>query len=303
MQHLKRGLTFFRQAWKITRGDRLLLKPTITYFLWGLLLTVAALVLVGLFLFFSKSQLVFLILTGFLLTIIFLLQVALSDLFSIATAGLVYARLTQAEIDLPERQQSTRPDWVNVLNLSLARPGISVARLLEPNASAAPSSELTDPQPSTAIQPDKAWMHAEYLVFPIMAAEVLRVKDSLQRGAQMVRANLLPINANFVGVDRVSWLIWAGLELIGMALGIGIGLIIARLGYNLALVKTLAACLAFLIFSLFTLAASGTGAYFRTLYHTCLYRWARNVEQARLENRTEPVSVPSLLADALQVNN
>jgi len=78
-----------------------------------------------------------------------------------------------------------------------------------------------------------------------------------------------------VGYGIISLL---GSEVLGLALGIGLGA---------------------MLFFIFVLVASVIGTYTGIAYHTCLYLWARDVESAQTAGQAIQVAAPAPLAAVL----
>ena len=145
--------------------------------------------------------------------------------------------------------------------------------------------------------PEKAWREALYLVIPAMAIECIHLQAGLQRVAGIVRGHLLRIGEGVVGVTAFSRLTGLGFGAAGALLGLGLSLLLPRIGHPAGF-KLAGILIGLLIAVLFILVAIAAGAYATTAYHTCLYHWARQSEQARQggQQPAEGVAAPSLLA-------
>jgi hypothetical protein len=143
------------------------------------------------------------------------------------------------------------------------------------------------------------WTEAAYLVLPAMVIDDLNLKDGLKRVAQITKDNLLLIGVSTVGVKFVTGLIGFIFTLIGLALaGVVAFGTISVAGDSAALTVT-GLVIAALIFLPFVLVSSIFSSYISIAYHTCLYIWARDVEQARAHGATERVAAPAPLAAVL----
>jgi hypothetical protein len=107
------------------------------------------------------------------------------------------------------------------------------------------------------------------------------------------------IGISTVGVRWVTGLIGFGLGAIGAVIGFGIGFgLISVLGTGTAGL-VIGIGLGAIIFFVFVLVASIISTYTGTAYHTCLYIWARDAEQAQALGQPVQVTAPAPLAAVL----
>jgi ABC-type transport system involved in multi-copper enzyme maturation permease subunit len=85
----------------------------------------------------------------------------------------------------------------------------------------------------------------------------------------------------------------------GAVLGFGIGYSVVFVFNSSTVGLVLGIALGMLIFFAFTMVASVISSYTSTAYHTCLYLWARNVEQAQTAGQPIRVAAPAPLAAVL----
>jgi hypothetical protein len=83
--------------------------------------------------------------------------------------------------------------------------------------------------------------------------------------------------------------------ILGSALGYGI--IYLAGGTTVTLGLVIGITIGLLIFFLFVMIATVIGTYTSTAYHTCLYLWARDLEQNEVFD--QPVTAPAPLAAVL----
>lgn len=278
MQKIRTGLAFFKQAWGNARHKPALFKPGLYSLLAGFILTLFALLPVGLVIYFLGNAIPGVLLTGVLCAFLLAGQLACSQLFSLMTTYLFYSFQAQAETSMKAAWAVLRRAWFDTLTLALAGPGIALQRRL--NRTALPG----------AAKPDRAWLSAAYLVLPVMAVENLGLKASLQRTSQMVRDNLLRSGENLLGVKTFNRLAGGILGLAGIILGVMVGWRLRGL---------VGACAGIVLTSLFILAATNLVAFNQSAYSTCLYQWAQRVETAQQQNLPGEALAPEMLTAAL----
>jgi hypothetical protein len=262
MHNIRTGLSFLRQAWAVGRTSPGLLKPSLAALLAGSVITLLALIPIGLVVAFLRKTLPGILLTGFMCAGLLCIQLACGKLGGLATTPLFHRRLS-GNGAMPETgRELIHRSGLDLLAISAAFPLIALQRWLarKPADGAAP--------------PQEAWAKGAYLVMPVLAVETLSLKDALQRTAQMVN-NRLHFAANTIGVNSVNT--WVYILLGGAGL-------IAGLGIDRLLHGTAGACFGVLATSLFTLPAIILVNFSQAAYHTCLYILEQSPDTARQGN-------------------
>jgi hypothetical protein len=283
MQNIRSGLAFCKQAWGMARRTPELFKPSLAALLVSLVLTLLALIPIGLVVAFLRKTLPGILLTGFLCALLLCIQAACGELGGLATAYLFHRRLAQDENGPKTAWGLIRRAGFDLLIFSAALPVIAIQRWLKRKP--APG---VNPPDSGRVNPERAWLEAAYLIMPAMAVENLSLKDSLQRSAQIVNDHLLRFTASTVGVNSFNNLVYALLGIVGFAAGLGV----ERWMHGVV-----GACGGIIIASLFSLAAFNLTSYNRAIYHTCLFMVAQSPEAAHPGNPAY-----DMLAAALQNN-
>jgi hypothetical protein len=109
-----------------------------------------------------------------------------------------------------------------------------------------------------------------------------------------------------VGVRLINGLIGFLLGVVGIVLGLGAGLGFVSLtsSSTLETLRTLGIAggigLGVILAGIFIMLATIVTSYTSTAYHTCLYLWARDVEKARASGSRAPVQAPAPLAAVLK---
>jgi hypothetical protein len=133
-----------------------------------------------------------------------------------------------------------------------------------------------------------------------MVIEDLSLVEGGKRVAQIVKDNLLLVGISTVGVRAVTGLIGFLLSAGGAVLGFGIGYGVIFVFNSSTAGLVLGIALGMMIFFAFTIVASVINSYTSTAYHTCLYLWARNVEQAQVAaGQPVRIAAPAPLAAVL----
>jgi hypothetical protein len=141
---------------------------------------------------------------------------------------------------------------------------------------------------------DTVWTTATYFVLPAMVIEDLNLPQALKRATYIIKNNLLLVGVTEVGVGTVVGL--ASFLLVMVALVIAGGLFYVLLNVNLILAIVAAVLVAGPAIALITAFAS----YVNTAYHTCLFIWARNAEQAQVHGQSlQTAAIPGPLAAVL----
>ena len=132
-----------------------------------------------------------------------------------------------------------------------------------------------------------------------MVIDDLNLKNSLQRVWNITKQNLLLIGISTVGVRWVTGLISFVFSAIGFAIAFVIGGGLGFVSGGNTAISVIGIVIGALVFFTFVMVASIFSSYTNTAYHTCLYIWARDVETAKAQGNSVPVSAPAPLAAAL----
>jgi hypothetical protein len=223
-----------------------------------------------------------------------------SYIFSGMTAYLIYEYLTEGNGRMSTAWSIVRRDFFDLLTLAAASTAVNVLRGAVQRSRGGGRGGFGASMLSAAVGfLEVLWTEAAYLILPAMVIEDLNLVDGGKRVAQIIKDNLLLVGISTVGVRAVTGLIGFALGLIGAALGFGLGYgIIAVLGAG-ALGLVLGIGVGMMIFFAFTVTATVVNSYTSTAYHTCLYLWARQVENAQAAGQPIRIAAPAPLAAAL----
>lgn len=293
MESFSRGWSFLSQGWKMALADKDLLKPSLYSLVVGFIVSLIFLVPIGLAGLILGTQSGFAQgVLGVLGAILLFAQYSVTYVFSAMTVQLVSDYLTGGDGRMDRAWEVVRRDWPNILSLAAASTLVNL--LMSFLRGKGRNRNFIREWLASLIQ--TVWTEATFLVLPIMVIEDQNLENGLKRATYITKNNLLLIGISTVGVSAVTGLIGFVFAVVGVLIGLGIALpLISIAGSSVGLV-VLAVVLGVLVASIFFMAAAVIRSYTATAYHTCLYLWARNTEQA---SQGVPVSIPAPLAAVL----
>lgn len=294
MQSISRGWSFFTQAWKMAMDDKDLLKPSIYALVVGIIVSLICMVPMGIltFLFYDSGR-VGQVIIGIAGALFLFIQYAVTYIFSAMTVHLIYQYLTDGDGQMDRAWAIVQRDWLDILSLAAASTVVdTIQNLVRGNG--------RDRNPLRTLIADlikNLWTEATYLVLPIMVIEDLSLPAGLKRATGIVKNNLLLIGVSMVGVGFITGLIGFVFAVLGIGLGVAVGLGVISMAGESATLVVMGVILGFIIATPFFMVASVVNSYTSTAYHTCLFIWARSVENAPNPSQ---VAAPAPLAAALQ---
>ena len=302
MQSFSRGWSFLQQAWQMAFKDKDLLKPSIYALIAGAIVSLIGIIpIMAVVFLFDTSGLIGRVLLFIFGAILVFAHFIVSYVFSGMTVYLIYQYLTEGDGKMSTAWSIVQRDFLDLATLAAASTAVSLIRSAARNRSqrggiaAIGASVLS----AAAGFLEVLWTEAALLILPAMVIEDLSLVDGGKRVAQIVRDNLLLVGISTVGVRTVTGLIGFVLGLGGAVLGFGIGYSVVFVFNSSTVGLVLGIALGMLIFFAFTMVASVISSYTSTAYHTCLYLWARNVEQAQTAGQPIRVAAPAPLAAVL----
>jgi hypothetical protein len=294
MDSLRRGFGFLKQSWQMAMADRDLIKPSIYALVVGFIVTIIGSIPVILaFVLFGDRG--FGQVIGYILgAILIFVQYTVTYIFSAMTIYLIYGYLAEGDGRMDKAWGIVRRDFLDILSLAGASTVVNLLKSLVQGRGRNQGRNFLAGLINTV------WTEATYLVLPAMVVEDIGLGDGLKRATHIVRNNLLLVGVSTVGVKTVTGLIGFLLGATGVALGLGIslGLISLTSGATLGLITGIS--LGVLVAAMFIMVAVIISSYTATAYHTCLYLWARDVEQAGQGSQyAGTVAAPAPLAAVL----
>ena len=293
MQSFSRGWNFLLQAWKMAMADKDLLKPSLYTLVAGFIVSIIGIIpiiLVAMLL--DSSSTVGQVFMGLFSVVLVFAQYSVTYIFSAMTVKLIYDYLTNGDGQMDQAWSMVQREWPNILSLAAASTLVNLVK----NAIRGNGRNRNFIGEAIANLIDTVWTEATYLVLPIMVIEETNLQDGLKRATYIVKNNLLLIGISTVGVRWITGLIGFVLAVIGLLLGFGIAFPVISIAGSSSILVIGAVVVGVLVASLFFMAANVITSYTLTAYHTCLYVWARNTEQA---GSTAPAAIPAPLASVL----
>ena len=288
MDSIRRGFGFLQQAAGMAVKDPDLLKPSMYALIVGGIATVIFAVPLGAVGITMGDQDLGKVLLFVLGALTLFVQYAVSYLFSGMTVRLVHDYLTQGDGRMDQAWATVRRDFFDILTLAAVSAAVKLVEgfLRGKKGKRNPIGELL------AGVLDTLWTVATYFILPAMIIEDLDLWKALKRATQIIKANLLLVAVTEIGVGTVVGLIGFALFLLAVALGGGLFYLIGALsqwstaGIVIGIVAGVLTAGAILI------VVTVLSSYVTTAYHTCLFLWARQVEQARARGVSD-ASVPA----------
>jgi len=151
-----------------------------------------------------------------------------------------------------------------------------------------------------ADKPEKYWTDFGFLILPIISLEELSLSQAIQRARQMFTNNLIRFRPGFISVGFVARLTqWLAVICGGIA-----GFLTARSmipdPYTATLrQRILGSGVGLAILWGFMILGGLFNVFTRSCYHTALYLWVRNVEDARQSHDPQQASPPKILRQVL----
>jgi hypothetical protein len=201
-------------------------------------------------------------------------QYAISYIFAGMTVRLVHDYLTQGDGRMDQAWATVRRDLFDILTLA----GNPIGEMLAGALNA-------------------LWTVATYFVLPAMIIEDLDLGKALKRATQIIKDNLLLVAVTEIGVGTVVGLIGFLLFLLAVALGGGLFYLIGALAQWSTAGIVIGIVAGVLLAGVIIIVVTVLSSYVTTAYHTCLFLWARQVEQARARGVADAsVAAPAPLA-------
>ncbi len=294
MDSFRRGFGFLKQAWQMAFADKDLIKPSIISLVVGFVVTVFGIlpiIAAGALMGDSIPGRVIIFLLGLVLVFV---QYVVSYVFSAMTVYLIYGYLAEGDGRMDKAWAIVKREFFHIVTLAAASTAVS---LLKSAVRGKRGGLLRD---ALAGLIETVWTEASYLVLPAMVIEDIGLQEGLKRVTHIVRENLLLVAVSTVGVRAVTGLIGFLLGATGIGLGFGAGLGLVTITQQSTFGWITGVGLGVLIAGAFILVATVISSYTATAYHTCLYLWARSVEQAQQQGVAgQSISAPAPLAAVL----
>jgi len=293
MDSIRRGFGFLGQAAGMATKDPDLLKPSIYAFLVGVIVTVVTAVPLLVITFFLRDQTIGKILLVVLGALMLFLQYSITYLFAGMTVRLVYDYLTAGDGRMDRAWETVRRDFFDILTLAAAS---TLVKLVE-NLIRGRQGRRNPFGEMIAGVLNALWTVATYFVLPAMVLEDLNLGQALKRATQIIKANLLLVAVTEIGVGTVVGLIGFVLFVAAVGLGGGLFYLIGAISQWTTTGILAGAAAGILVAGIMLAVVTVLSSYVTTAYHTCLFLWARQVEEARARGADDgSVAAPAPLA-------
>lgn len=296
MQSFSRGWSFLKQAWQMAFKDKDLIKPTIYALLAGFVVSIVFIPLMvgATFLTGGEASAIGQAVMYVLGAVMIFVQYTVGYIFSAMTVYLIYGYLAEGDGKMDKAWAVVKRDFLDLMSLAAASTLVNLVK------NAIKGKGKSGGRNFLAGLIDTVWTEAAFLILPAMVIEDMHLKDGLKRAGNIIKNNLLLVGISTVGVKAVNGLIGFLLGFTGIGLGLGIGYgILSVTGIEDVFGLVTGIGLGVLVASIFIMTATVVTSYTATAYHTCLYLWARDVEQAGTAGAGSQVQAPAPLAAVL----
>ena len=294
LNSIRRGFGFLSQSIGMAAKDPDLLKPSVYALIVGGVATVIMAVPIAALAFLFGDQDIGQFILFVLGACILFVQYAVSYVFAGMTVRLVHDYLTQGDGRMDQAWATVRRDIFDILTLA----AVSVlVKLVEGFLRGRKGRKRNPLGEMLAGILDTVWTVATYFILPAMIIEDLDLGKALKRATQIIKDNLLLVAVTEIGVGTVVGLIGFLLFLLALALGGGTFYLIGVLTEWSTAGIVAGVGTGVLLAGAILIVVTVLSSYVTTAYHTCLFLWARQVEQARARGAADAsVAAPEPLA-------
>jgi hypothetical protein len=265
-ENILKGFSFIKQSFVLITKDGDLIKPSIYSIFLGIFFTA----ITGIAIYLSSKTmpselvyiLVFLVLMG---------EYYISYFFTGMTAFLVYDYFKDGDATMSEAWAATKKNAVTLFYLSIISAIVKVVTGVLRGKRGREGSAAGGLAGMILGFIERVWTVATYFIIPAIVIEDRDLKGAVARATDIMQKHLLPIGVGEIAVGFVTGL----LTIIGFIVAIVLGFSIFG-----AMSNTTGAILAILIAAVMIVLVIALSMYVTTAYHTCLFLWARNIEDA-----------------------
>ncbi|MGB8217613.1 MAG: DUF6159 family protein [Candidatus Methanoperedens sp.] len=285
-ENIFKGFSFIKESFSLITKDADLIKPSIYSIFVAIFFTIVSVIV----LFLLQSV----IPTGIYYILVFLVLLGdyyISYFFTGMTAYLVYDFFKDGDATMSEAWAATKKNALTLFYLSI----ISAVIYIITSAFRRQSRERGSVGGGIGGMImgfiESVWTVATYFIIPAIVIEDRDIKGAVARATDIIKKNLLPIGVGEIAVELVTGLI----SFIGFIIAIGVGfLIMSSIGSVTGII------VAILVAAVLIILIVALSMYITTAYHTCLFLWARNVEDAKV-GALGTVRPPAPIASAMGV--
>jgi hypothetical protein len=285
VQQLRYALRFIREIFALANKNAALQKPWISLWAGSLVIVLLGLLPLVLIISLIGLQPIGLVLIGLIVILIYFCLVVWAQISMLSTCWVLDSLIQGQQVDdLPgEQPKGGTQRLEDGALLAAVSPGLQAIQLgrmvIHPNRVG-----------------DLQWMEHHRLALPVIAIEDLPLKQALSRIKQMVEENHVKVRPNLIPVNLFGRFVQWVLLLIGILIGFTVGLNIADPLTTKPLIANLGMGIGLLIACIFAIAGNHFSSFTRACYHTALYAWARNLEDAVNTGKSDKATTPMILS-------
>ena len=262
--------------------------PWLPLVLGSLILLLIGLIPAGLVIGLIGPSAIGLLLIGFIAALIVTAFFIWGEICMLQTCQRFYHQI-QPEAHTHKTPSPIKAHWRDGLLLGLMLPGRRVIQWFRQLSSKAPPAQST-------------WLGADNLAMPIISLENSPLKAAINRLKTFLKNNLIRFRPNLMQVDLIAALLMAFFTIAGGILGFVVGVNVADPLTAGPWRRILGTLLSLLTLWLILQIGLFFSTYLRATYHTALYAWVRQIEEARKSDQAEKAHPPEVLLKALQKN-
>jgi hypothetical protein len=281
-ENIFKGFSFIKESFSLIMKDADVIKPSFYSIFAGAFFTILSVIIMFLLQSGLGSGIFFYIFA----LLILLGNYFISYFFTGMTAFLVYDYFKDGDATMSEAWAATKKNALTIFYLAIISAVVNIILGILRGRTRRDRSVAEGLSGMIIGFIEKAWTVATYFMIPAIVIEDRDLKSAVERATSIIKNNLLPIGVGEIAVGLVTGF----LSVIGFVIAIVIGI-------SLAAVSPLIAILVAAILIVIIIALS---MYVTTAYHTCLFLWARNVEDAKA-GMTGTIKPPAPIASALGI--
>ena len=268
-ENILKGFSFIKQSFVLITKDSDLIKPSLYSIFLGIFFTA----ITGIAIYLSSKTmpseivyiLVFLVLLG---------EYYISYFFTGMTAFLVYDYFKDGDATMSEAWTAAKKNAMTLFYLSIVSAIVRIVIGVLRGKRGKEGSAAGGIAGMILGFIERVWTVATYFIIPAIVIEDRDLKGAVARASDIMQKHLLPIGVGEIAVGLVTGL----LTLIGFIAAIVIGFVIfGAMSGSSALAGALIAIVVAAVIIVLVIALS---MYVTTAYHTCLFLWARSIEDA-----------------------
>lgn len=268
-ENIFKGFSFIKESFSLISKDRDLIKPSLYSIFFGILFTAITSIAIFLSSYMMPQELVYI-----LVFLVLLGEYYISYFFTGMTAFLVYDYFKDGDATMSEAWAAVKKNALTLFYLSIISAIVRVVTgvLRGRRDRRGVGGGIVDMILGFI---ERVWTVATYFIIPAIVIEDRDLAGAVARATDIMKKNLLPIGVGEIAVGFVTGL----LTFIGFILAIVIGVVI--LGAVSGVNAVAGALIAILVAAVIIVLVIALSMYVTTAYHTCLFLWARSVEDAK----------------------